>query len=49
MKPIDVIDDYYAEYNETFNKKDPKFEAGDHARISNYNIFAKGYTLHVIV
>ena len=24
-KPIDVTDDYYAEYNENSNKKDPKF------------------------
>ena len=39
MKPIDVIDDSYAEYNEDFNKK-----VGDDVRISKYkNIFAKGY------
>ena len=45
MKPIDVADDSYAEYNEDFNKKDPKFKVGDHVRISKYkNIFAKGYT-----
>ena len=44
MKPIDVADDSYAEYNEDFNKKDPKFQVGDHVRISKYkNIFAKGY------
>ena len=44
-KPIDVMDDSYAEYNENFNKKDPKFKTGDHVRISKYkNIFAKGYT-----
>ena len=43
-KPIDVTDDSYAEYNEDFNKKDPKFKVGDHVRISKYkNIFAKGY------
>ena len=47
MKPIDVTDDSYAEYNEDFNKKDPKFKVGDHVRISKYkNIFAKGYTPH---
>ena len=47
MKPIDVTDDSYAEYNEDFNKKDPKFKVGDHVRISKYkNIFAKGYTLN---
>ena len=45
MKPIDVTDDSYAEYNEDFNKKDPKFKVGDHVRISKYkNIFAKEYT-----
>ena len=45
IKPIDVTDDSYAEYNEDFNKKDPKFKVGDHVRISKYkNIFAKGYT-----
>ena len=45
MKPIDVIGDSYAEYNENSNKKDRKFKVGDHVRISKYkNIFAKGYT-----
>ena len=45
MKPIEVTSDSYAEYNEDSNEKDPKFKAGDHARISKYkNIFAKGYT-----
>ena len=44
-KPINVTGDYYAEYNESFNKKDPKFKVGDNVRISKYkNIFAKGYT-----
>ena len=34
---------WIAEYNEDFNKKDPKFKVGDHVRISKYkNIFAKG-------
>ena len=43
LKPIDVRDDSFAEYNEDFNKKYPKFTVGDHVRISNYkNIFAKG-------
>ena len=45
MKPIEVTDDYYAEYNKIANKKNPKFKVGDHVRISKYkNIFAKGYT-----
>ena len=44
MKPIDVTDDSFAEYNEESNKKDSKFKIGDHVRISKYeNIFAKGY------
>ena len=44
MKPIDVGDDSFAEYNEESNEKDPKFKVGDHIRISKYkNIFAKDY------
>ena len=44
MKPIDVTDDFYAEYNEDSNKRNPKFKVGDRVRISKYkNIFAKGY------
>ena len=47
MKPIDVTDDSYAEHNEDFDKKDPKFKVGDNVRISKYkNIFSKGYTLN---
>ena len=34
MKPIDGTSDSYAEYNEGFNEKDPKFKVGDHVRIS---------------
>ena len=29
MKLVDVIDDSYAEYNEDFNIKGPKFKVGD--------------------
>ena len=44
MKPVDITDYYYAEYNEDFNKKNSKFKVGDHSRVSKYkNIFAKGY------
>ena len=44
IKPIDVKSDSFAEDNEESNEKDPKFEVGDHVRISKYkNIFAKGY------
>ena len=43
MKPIDVGDDFFAEYNEGSNEKGPKLKIGDHARISKYkNIFARG-------
>ena len=45
MKPIDVRDDAFAEYNEESNEKDPKFKVGCHVTISKYkNIFAKRYT-----
>ena len=45
MKPINVMSDSFAEYNEDSNKKNPKFKVGDHVRISKYkNIFAKEYT-----
>ena len=45
MKPIDVKFDSYTEYNVDSDEKDPKFEVGDHVRISKYkNIFAKRYT-----
>ena len=41
----EVTDDSYAEQNENFNEKDPKFKFSDNVRISKYkNIFAKGYT-----
>ena len=44
VKPIDVTNDSYAEYNENSNKKDPKFKVGDRVRISKYKIiFAKEY------
>ena len=33
IKPIDVIGDSCAKYNEGFNKTDPKFKVGDHVRI----------------
>ena len=45
MKPIDVRDDSFSEYNEESNEKNPKFKVGDHVRISKFkNIFAKGYS-----
>ena len=42
IKPIEVTDYFYAEYNEDFKKKNLRFKVGDHVRISKYNnIFAK--------
>ena len=44
MKPIDVKNNSFAEYNEESNEKDSKFKVGDYVRISKYkNAFAKGY------
>ena len=36
MKPADVKDDSFAEYNEESNEKDPRFKVGDHVRISKF-------------
>ena len=45
MKPIDIKDNAYIDFGKEVNDKDPKFQFGDHVRISKYkNIFAKGYT-----
>ena len=44
MKPVDVKDNTYIDFEKEVNNKDPKFKIGDHVRISKYkNIFAKGY------
>ena len=50
MKPVNVGDDSFAEYNEIpvneeSNEKDPKFKVGDRVKISKLkNVFAKRYT-----
>ena len=45
MKPADVKDTKYIDFDKEFHDKDPKFKVSDHLRISNYkNIFAKRYT-----
>ena len=45
MKPKDLNDYSFVEYNEETNRKNPKFRVGDNVRISKYKIFfAKGYT-----
>ena len=44
MKPVDVKDDTYIDFEKEVNDKDRKFKVGDHGIISKYkNIFAKGY------
>ena len=45
MKPADVGDNSFAEYNAESNEKDPRFKVRDHVSISKFkNVFAKGYT-----
>ena len=44
MKPIDVADNSFVEYNEDSNKRNPTLKVGDRVRFSKYNnIFAKGF------
>ena len=43
-KPIDVTDDYYAEYNENPNKKDPKFKVGKFLLLVKLKIQFLGHT-----
>ena len=44
MKPINVENDSFAEYNEESNEKDSKFKISDHVRVSKFkNIVPKGY------
>ena len=45
MKPVNIKDNTYIDFNKEVNEKDPKFKVGDHISISKYkNIFAKWYT-----
>ena len=45
MRSVDVKSSECIEYNVNSNNKDPKFQVGDHVRISKYkNIFDKEYT-----
>ena len=45
VKPVDVKDNIYVNFDKEVNDKDPKCQVGDHVRISKYkNIIAKGYT-----
>ena len=45
MKPVDVKDNTYIDFEKEVNNKDPKLKIGDQVRTFKYkNIFAKGYT-----
>ena len=47
MKPINIKDNTYINFEKEVNNKDPKFKVGDYVRISKYkNIFAKGFMLN---
>ena len=44
MKPINIKDNTYINFEKGGYNKDPKFKAGDYVRISKQkNFFAKGY------
>ena len=44
MKPVDIKDNRYIDFEKEVNDKDPKFKIDDRVRISKYkSIFAKGY------
>ena len=44
MKPINIKDNTYINFEKEVNNKDTKFKVGDYVRISKHkNIFAKGY------
>ena len=44
MKPVDIKDNTYINFEKEVNNENPKFKVGDYVRISKYkNIFAKGY------
>ena len=42
MKPVNVKDNTYIDFEKEVDNKDPKFKVGDHLRISKFkNIFLK--------
>ena len=44
IKPVDVKDNTYIDFEKEANDKDPKFKVGDYVRIFKYkDIFVKGY------
>ena len=43
MKPVDVKDNTYIDFEKVGNDKNPKFKVGNHVKISKHkNIFIKG-------
>ena len=45
MKPVDIKDNTYIDFEKDINNEDPKFKIDNHVRISKYKKkFAKGYT-----
>ena len=47
MKPVDIKDNTYIDFEKEVNERDPKFKVNDHIRISKCKkISAKGYTLN---
>ena len=47
MKPIDVKNNPFAEYNLESNEKDPKFKVNDHIRISKIYLLKDMYLIGV--
>ena len=46
MKPVDVKDNNYINFDKEVNDKDPKLQVGDRVKMSIYkNIFVKGHAL----
>ena len=39
MKPVDIKSITYIDFNKENDKEDPKFEVGDHVKISKYKKF----------
>ena len=45
MKPVYIKENGYINFGKEVNDNDPKFQVGDHLKISKYkDIFGKGYT-----
>ena len=45
MKPVYIKENRYINFGKEVNDNDPKFQIGDHLKISKYkDIFGKGYT-----